>query len=153
MAKNSILEMFGESAGQVENDMNKIVGKVPAGAFSVLLPLTAAEEQTMRTLVAVSGRGLTQVQQNILDFLIRRYMANGGADPRTLAPPPPPADGEAPGPAAGSMLDFSSPTNTIVKSLFLLSLSPMFAGSIHFYFISIGCAGAIIYSLIKSLIK
>lgn len=56
-------------------------------------------------------------------------------------------------PAAGSMLDFSSPTNTIVKSLFLLSLSPMFAGTIHFYFLSVGCAGAILYTLTKSILK
>lgn len=53
-------------------------------------------------------------------------------------------------PASGSMLDLSSPVNTIVKSLFLLSLSPMFSG-FNSYFLSIGCSAAIIYSLIRSL--
>lgn len=52
-------------------------------------------------------------------------------------------------PQSGSMLDFSSPLNTIVKSVFFLSLSPMFSGTVNFYVITVACAGAIIYSLTK----
>lgn len=138
--------MFAETAGQVERDMNKIVGR---GETTEFPPLTDAELQQMNVLLVVSGRdgGLNAENTKILNDLIFRYVKNGGKDPRTNILPP--KEDEAT-PKSGSILDFSSPLNTIVKSVFLLSLSPMFHGA-NFYFISVGCSGAILYSLYKSI--
>lgn len=50
--------------------------------------------------------------------------------------------------SSGSILDLSSPLNTIVKSIFLMGISAMIAGP-HFYILNTFCGAAIIYSLVK----
>jgi len=68
-------------------------------------------------------------------------------------PPPPPPGGIPPGtlppsPSAGSMMDFSSPINTIMKSV-LLSTASGFMNGINFYILNAFCSFAILLSIIK----
>jgi len=146
---SKLVDMFRESSMQVTKDMDVITGRTPEAGPPIgpyVPDLTPEEITKMMALIATSGRN-TPAQETYLADLISRYVANGHPDPRT-APPAVDADGNVI-PSAGSFGDFSSPLNTIVKSIFFLSLAPMFAGSIHFYFISVGCAAAILYSLTK----
>ena len=66
-------------------------------------------------------------------------------DPGTVPLPLPPG----PAPVAGSILDFSSPVNTIVKSVFLMGISGMISGP-SYYILNIFCMGSICFSVIKS---
>lgn len=50
--------------------------------------------------------------------------------------------------SSGSILDLSSPVNTIVKSVFLMGLSGMMNGP-HYFILNGFCVGAIIYSFIR----
>jgi len=190
MNNNSIIEMFGDSAGCMERDMNVIVGRKELTAEQIKKQLDACN-----AFLATQGRGgsipdpikIKQCQdfinkyapqqaaeslnKQIQDCLVNVQIikvAYKDAEGNDVLDPDwerqraycreflisqgvsiPGENGGPAAPVAFSMLSFSSPVNTIVKSLFLLSLSPMFAGSNHFYFLSVGCAGAIIYSLFK----
>ena len=77
-------------------------------------------------------------------------------DGETDAPVDIPDDGNIPDPpvppvppVVASILDFSSPVNTIVKSVFLMGMSGMISGP-SYYILNIFCMAAISFSLIKS---
>lgn len=152
--KISIGDIFAGGAEAVSNDMNRIVGRpVTTGSLEscgagcwIAHPFDKAKRDACFNSCAVKynvpspipppvtpGRHATQAE---LEFKVPDWAKK-------------PEPQHQPQPQAGNMLDFSSPLNTIVKSLFFLSLSPMFSGTYNFYIISVGCAGAIIYSLLK----
>lgn len=73
----------------------------------------------------------------------------GPSTPAATVPggvPVPP--GGIPVPKAGSMLDLSSPVNTIVKAVFLMGISGMLTGP-SFYIMNTFCIAAIIYAVSK----
>lgn len=143
--------MFGQSAGQIQRDINMIVGRTlitddDTVIRNLLPPLSLTEQNTLSSLLGIFKTGV-QLSPDLLaqlKALIQRFVHNGGADPGIVIPDVPNTP-----PKSGCIIDFSSPLNTIVKSLFLLSLSPMFSGTSNFYFLSVGCSSAIIYSLLK----
>lgn len=106
------------------------IGIAPA----VLAAITASAPVVLELLKMLKGMGI--VKEGETDLPV---------DPNTIpAPTPPP-----PPPSAGSMFDFSSPVNTIVKSVFLMGISGMISGP-SYYILNIFCAGAICFSFIKS---
>lgn len=102
------------------------VGAAPA----VLAAITASAPVILVILNMLKGMGI--VKEGETDLPV---------DPNTIPPPPPPS--------AGSMFDFSSPVNTIVKSVFLMGISGMIPGP-SYYILNIFCACAICFSFIKS---
>jgi len=155
MNTNSIIGMFGDGANGMTADMNRIIGRCPHIIGSVcsvkcaaLHPFNAAKRAIC---LANCPSGTVPVETSPIE----PTPPSGGGRPTPGGyeeiPIPPPyvvPPGGVPA-SALNILDLSSPINTIIKSIFLLSLSQMFAGSINFYFLSVGCTGAIIYSLFK----
>lgn len=156
--QTSIIGMFGEGADAVTNDMDRIVGKsdtignlktCAAGCW-ITHPFNKEKRNACLAACAVKFNVPSPVPPS--DLPGRGPVSESGLIfqiPDWAKPQPQPQSQPQPQPVSGSILDFSSPLNTIIKSFFLLSLSPMFAGSINFYIISVGCSGAIIYSLFK----
>lgn len=98
-----------------------------------------------KTVIGMFKEGADEVT-NDMDTIVGRTL------PTTIPPIefPNPQLPTTPNPVSqGSILDFSSPVNTIVKSLFLISISPMLYGANDFNFLSVGCSAAILYSLFK----
>lgn len=155
--QNSIIGMFREGADGVTSDMDKIVGRADgigslegcATACWIAHPFNKQKRNACLQACAIKFTpipppGSPHPGSNI-------PAPPGGVTPVPGGTPSslPPYSDKPPVVSDGNMLDFSSPLNTIVKSFFLLSLSPMFAGTYNFYIISVGCSGAIIYSLFK----
>lgn len=81
-------------ACKTENELRSICGigefavNPPSPVIIPLAPLTEAELATMNALLATFGRGegggsgLTDTQKLLLETLMKRYVANGGVDPR-----------------------------------------------------------------------
>lgn len=175
MSRNSLIGMFRDAANEVHGDMNRIIGKdasegtitppmVPGGGRpnATWHPTTPEEAAQAAAVMQAQKKACIAVlenqdaEENPSDpeavkgclLFMQTYFPNeipgeeGGGDDPIIDDPQPPS--------AGSMLDLSSPMNTIVKAVFFSALlSPMVTGTLHYYFISAGCMGAILYSLIK----
>lgn len=169
--QNSIIGMFREGADGVTSDMDKIVGRADkigsletcAVACWIAHPNSKEKRNACLQACAVKFPPLSPPGSSMGPLPGSSIAPLPGssipARPGSVTPahlvipyslnPIIPYSDKPPVVSDGNMLDFSSPLNTIVKSFFLLSLSPMFAGTYNFYIISVGCSGAIIYSLFK----
>lgn len=167
--KNSIIGMFREGAQEMSRDMNKIVGMgeaeidIPPGrpgasSYHPTTPEEAAQAEANRQKQRLVCRELLKREgdeTNPADpeavegcmLFLKQYFPEdlaGGGD----AGGDPIIDDPYPQPSAGSMMDLSSPVNTMVKAVFIGSLSSMFSGP-HYYIITAGCAAAILFSITK----
>lgn len=118
MDTSNFKESVNVVACQVEDTMRSICGVQVIGRIGP--PLTQAEYQQMMNLVAISGRDgfAGSEQEKIMLQLIKRYVENGGKDPRvTPAPEQPATQGSL---ATGTIDNWYDALNWIKGSLVIM---------------------------------